>query len=419
MTVETVSQTGPLAFDPTPAEAISAALEQWVGGMAASVRGAEYIVDTPMCPDSFWPLPAGSKSKAPKQMLPNEDRESYLARRQVATYTLGSVVRYGLQLGLPPEVAVQGIFTIGGRMSMYAEQMVALIKSRGHGHRVIERTRERCTVEVRRSGTSEWLSFTFTFEDAVTAGYVPDQGPNVGPHGNWPDGKPKKSPGNEKYLTDPATMLYARASSIACRTEFPDVLRGLVTAEEMQDEQRAPVEVHAEVVDRPARPSAASILAAPTPAPEPQPEPAAPVVGLPREIDLQAGATLLGSDAPAPAVEVQRYVLPVSKGQLDALKVRFDELGLGGRAAVARSSRMRVLSEIVSREIADPRDLTNDEGRLCVDSLAGEAGVRLVGDLFAVTAPAAPAVDEPAADPYADYDPSLELDGAEAAAEGR
>jgi len=367
----------PAVFAPTPSEAVHAALEQWVGGMAASVRGAEYIVDTPMCPDAFWPLPAGvTSSKAPKQPIGSEDRDSYLARRQVAAYTLGAVVRYGLQLGLPPEVAVQGIFTIGGRMSMYAEQMVALLKSQGHGHRIVERSRERCIVEVCRRGTDEWRRFEFTFEDAVQAGYVPDQGPNAGDHGKWPDGNAKKSPGNAKYVTDPAAMLYARASSIACRTEFPDVLRGLVTYEEVQDEQRVTVTAaDAPTAPAPARTTAAAILA--------RTERDTPVEAAP-EVDLQAGATLAGSDATSATSEalaepeVKRMVLPVSKGRLELIKSLLEAQGLGGRAAAVRADRMRVISHIVGRTIGDPRELTADEGSLVADNLVGEAGRALI-----------------------------------------
>lgn len=375
------------AFAPTPTEAVTTALEQWVGGMAASVRGAEFIVDTPMCPDAFWPLPANTKSKTPKQMLPQEDRESYLARRKVAAYTLGAVVRYGLQLGLPPEVAVQGIFTIGGRMSMYAEQMVALIKSKGHGHRVIERTRGRCTVEVRRAGSQEWVSFTFTFEDAVAAGYVPHQGPNENP-GVWADsGKPKESGGNAKYLTDPAAMLYARASSIACRTEFPDVLRGLVSYEEVLDERRAePVAV--EVVDvQPTRATAAAVLAAAAPAPAPVAQP----------------APALAAEPQPPAAEpVERYILPISKGKLDLIKEAFERLGYGGRAAAVRDQRMAVLSSILARTITDPRELTADEGTLVLDNLAGEAGTRVVAAALGLDVPAPAPVDEAPAETLAD-----------------
>lgn len=395
MTEITVRGDGPSAFAPTPPEAIHAALEQWVGGMAASVRGAEYMVDTPMCPDSFWPLPAGTKSKAPKQMLPNEDRESFMARRQVATYTLGAVVRYGLQLGLPPEVAVQGIFTVGGRMSMYAEQMVALVKSRGHGHRVVERTRERCTIEVRRQGETEWVQFTYTIDDAIAAGHVPGKGPNAN-LGTWPDGKPKTG-GNEKYLSDPAAMLYARVSSIGCRTEFPDVLRGLVSYEEVQDERRAePVEV---TVEPAARVTAASILAGSGSTGQPGAKAAAQVIA--------EAAAPTEVDAP-PEPEVTRAVLPASATILEVIRALFEVHGIAGRSNKDKANRLAVFSAALGREITAPPELTDDEARMVRDNLMGESGKRLVAEALGREYP-------PAEDQDPTTDPSWGTDGGEPA----
>ena len=365
------------ALAPTPSEAVNAAIEQWVSGLASSVRGAEYIIDTPMCPDSFWPLPPGAKSKAPKQMLPNEERESYLARRQVAAYTLGAVVRYGLQLGLPPEVAVQGIFTIGGRMAMYAEQMVALIKSRGHGHRVVERTAERCIVEVRRFGDQEWKAFEFTFAEAIQAGYVPRQGPNPADPGKWPDGNPKSGGGNEKYLTLPATMLYNRASSIACRTEFPDVLRGLISYEEMQDEVAStPVTITVEEAAPSAKVTAAEILARPRPAtPSPSPVPEAPT-----EQPAVIAPTVL-----APAEPQPEWPAPITEMLWRGINDELRELGVNGDGS--RQRRLAIVMHLIGRTVLRGSEMTLEEGRLVYDTLRGGHGPQLLADVFGETAP--------------------------------
>lgn len=370
--LERREQRGAVAIVPTPAEAVSAAIEQWVGGLAASVRGAEFIVDTPLCPDSLWPLPPGTQlskvpGKNPKVQLPGEDRESFLARRQVAAYSLGGIVRYGLQLGIPPEVATQGLFPIGGRISMYADQMVALVKSHGHRHRIVQRTAEVCTIEVQRMG-EEPQQFTYTIDDAIMNGYVPGKGPNA-KLGNWPDGKPKTG-GNDKYLTDPAGMLEARCNSTGLTAVFPDVLRGLVSVEAMRDEQR--VTVTAEEYQTPARMSAAALLARAADRPPvdhfegtsaaggPDPDPVVPQVRT-------------SSDVP-PEPEVTRYVLPVSKGRLDVIKAAFEAIGIGGRALADRDARRAVLSAIVDRPIEDPREMTADEGALVQDNLTGDAG---------------------------------------------
>jgi hypothetical protein len=406
-------QQGALSFVPTSPEQITAALEQWVGGMASAVRGAEYIVDTPMCPDSFWPTPPNTKTNAPKQLLPGETREAYLERRQVATRTLGAVVRYGLQLGLAPEVAVQGIFTVGGRMSMYAEQMVALIKSHGHGHRVVERTAQRCVIEVCRKGADRWIQFEFTIEQAIDAGYVPGKGPNANP-GTWPDGKPKKGGGNQKYITDPAAMLYARASSIGCRTEFPDVLRGLVTYEEMQDEQRQLVDITAHVdVSTPAeRPTKAAIIAA------------ANGVQAAGNMPENIPADVTPTPVAAPEPEVTRAVLPISDQQMRMLGAVMAQLGVTGTGM--RERRLTIASSIVDRPLSSSKELTQDEASTVIDTLVSilndPEGPRRLQELEACDpAPAQDAASVVLDDD--DYDPTIEagygdMDGAEAAAEG-
>lgn len=241
MTIETTTVSQLAQHDPgvlTPIPAVNVALFEWVAGMEAAMKAANYLVDTPAVPDSFWPLPPDKKvwdipGKNPKLRLPGESEESFQARRTIAVQTTGSVARYGIQIGLSPEVSLNGIFVIGGRYSMYAEQMVALVKDRGHGHRVVERTAERCVVEVARLGENAWQRFEFTIEQAINAGYVKGKGPNAGKNDYGKD----KTGGNDKYNTDPAGMLYARASSIACKTVFPDVLRGMVSREELQDER--------------------------------------------------------------------------------------------------------------------------------------------------------------------------------------
>jgi predicted Fe-S protein YdhL (DUF1289 family) len=113
-----------------------------------------------------------------------------------------------------------------------AEQMRALVLSKGHHFRTVERTAERCIVEVKRLGTpGEPVRYEFTIEQAVRAGYVKGKGPNSNTKG-----------GNDKYNSDPATMLYARATGIACKSEFPDVIRGMAVAEIADDE---PVDITA------------------------------------------------------------------------------------------------------------------------------------------------------------------------------
>ena len=236
-------------------------------------------------------------------------------------------------------------------------------------------------------------------------------------------------------------MLVARATTIACRLEFPDVIRGMAAAELADDERPESVTVHAEVIEpqRAPRTTAAAVLAASQSAEDRarefaeqtprdqewlrQHDPAYAQMPAPAADQTAAAAPL----APEPEPEEQRYVLPVSKPQLDSIKARLEDLGLGGRAAAARASRMQVLSHLVGREIDDPRALTGSEAKACLAGLAGDAGVEVCYQLgiFARPEPA-PAPVEVAVE-HADaagYDPTAEpegwgTDGVGAEAEGR
>lgn len=346
MTIETTSGAGQLAqIDPTPSQVVNQSLFDWVAGMKAAMEAADFLVDTPAVPDSFWPLPAGMQvskipGKNPKLRLPNEDEQSYQTRRRIAVQTAGYVVRYGLGLNLHPEQALRDIFVIGGRPAMYSEGMVSLIKARGHKHRVVIREADRCVVEVKHRDETEWEAFEFTLEDAIRAGYVPGQGPNKG----------KDWGGNQKYLTDPKTMLQARASSIACKTKFPDELRGTVTKEEIEDEQRTTIEGTVEDIPAPPKISAAAILAKSSKAPA-EPEP----------VDERAAAPSTPPAASAPAPKGPEKIRPAQVARISAAFDRLNVTDSGERIAIAAATAGRVI------ELAT--DLTASEGTAVVDQL--------------------------------------------------
>lgn len=408
MTLDTVHRnqlaTTNQAAVPTPSDAVTAAVHAWVSGLDVAMQGADYIVDTPACPDSFWPLPADVKvwnipGKNPKLRLPNEDQESFLIRRRIAAQTVGFVVRYGLGLGLAPEVALNGIFVIGGRPSMYAEQMVALVKSQGHGHQVIERTAERCTVQVKHRDETDWQEFTFTFQDAIDAGYVKGMGPNEGMN-EW--NKPKTG-GNEKYTTNPKAMLYARVSSIACKTVFPDVLRGMVTYEEVQDERSREPQEETPVRVTAAPTTAAAIRARIAPA-ESVSQSAAETAAVVRDLVADVDGAL--PDVLGPE--------PLAPRTWDQINRTFVDLGVVGDGQ--KAMRLTVISHILGRPIGRGSEMTADEGHVVLDNLSFE-----VVQLALQPPPATPAEGE--YDSTEDQDPTMRpgwgqhADGADAGGE--
>lgn len=128
----------------------------------------------------------------------------------------------GSELGFSPIASLQNIATINGKPSIYGDAMLALVKNSPLCEDVIETLIKAekqedsgavCTVK--RKGM-EPVTVTFTVGDAIRAGLWKKAGP---------------------WTMYPKRMLQMRARSFALRDAFPDVLRGLVATEEIEDYQ--------------------------------------------------------------------------------------------------------------------------------------------------------------------------------------
>ncbi len=128
-------------------------------------------------------------------------------------------VQHGAELGLGPMQSVQSIAVINGRPSIWGDAAIALAK----GSAVCEYISERiegdgdsmtAICEAKRRTDPTATVSTFSVADAKKAGLWGKAGP-------W-----------QQY---PKRMLQLRARGFALRDAFPDILRGLVTAEEAQD----------------------------------------------------------------------------------------------------------------------------------------------------------------------------------------
>lgn len=123
-------------------------------------------------------------------------------------------VQWGMELGLQPMQAMQNIAVINGRPSLWGDAVIALVKGSAACEYVVEETSDDAAVcRVKRHGEPE-QSRTFTKADALKAGLLNKQGP---------------------WTQYPKRMLQMRARSWALRDVFPDVLRGMPIAEELQD----------------------------------------------------------------------------------------------------------------------------------------------------------------------------------------
>jgi hypothetical protein len=128
-------------------------------------------------------------------------------------------VQWGYEIGLAPMQALQNIAVINGKPSVYGDAALALVQASPLCEGIDEHIENEGTPNpvavciARRKGRMPVVA-RFSVEDAKRAGLWGKQGP-------W-----------QAY---PKRMLQMRARGFALRDAFPDVLKGLITAEEAQD----------------------------------------------------------------------------------------------------------------------------------------------------------------------------------------
>lgn len=128
-------------------------------------------------------------------------------------------VQWGYELGLAPMQALQNIAVINGKPSVYGDAMMALVQASPVCDGIDEHIENEGTPNpvavcvAKRKGRNPVIA-RFSVEDAKRAGLWGKAGP-------W-----------QAY---PKRMLQMRARGFALRDAFPDVLKGLITAEEAQD----------------------------------------------------------------------------------------------------------------------------------------------------------------------------------------
>jgi hypothetical protein len=141
----------------------------------------------------------------------------------------------GGELGLSPLTSVQNTAVINGRPSVFGQIPLALCRASGLVEE-FEETMEfdsdgKCigaTCRTKRRGDTKSISRTFTEKDAQRAGLM----------------------GRDTYKQFPQRMLPARARGYCLGDAYPDVLKGVMTVEEVQDLPEVK-KVNAVVVDTP------------------------------------------------------------------------------------------------------------------------------------------------------------------------
>ena len=123
------------------------------------------------------------------------------------------ILQTGLEMGIPPTVALRNIGSFKGKTTISSQLMLGLAKAAGYVEEITENTAKAASITIQKQGRKPY-TVTFTWDDAVRAGY-PDR--------------------NALYKTIPATMLLSRAIGLAVRYGAPEVGAGLYTNEEAMD----------------------------------------------------------------------------------------------------------------------------------------------------------------------------------------
>ncbi|MGB0680925.1 MAG: hypothetical protein ACPGUV_14850, partial [Polyangiales bacterium] len=129
----------------------------------------------------------------------------------------------GLELGLPPMTAINGMHVVDGKVGLNYDLIVGLL--RRHGYRVewLETTAELARVQLTHSDGSS-MNFSYSKEDAITARL-------------W--GRTTRHGQPTPWVLHPATMLRARCISNAARAFAGDVLAGVYSLDEIDEIRRA------------------------------------------------------------------------------------------------------------------------------------------------------------------------------------
>lgn len=123
-------------------------------------------------------------------------------------------MQWGSELGLKPLQSLQNLAVINGRPALWGDAVIALVLASPVCEYVTEDDDGKTAYcRVKRKGAPEQVR-SFSTDDAVKAGLAGKQGP---------------------WTQYPKRMRQMRARAFALRDVFPDVLRGMPVAEELQD----------------------------------------------------------------------------------------------------------------------------------------------------------------------------------------
>lgn len=288
-------------------------VDGWIGAMEPVARLAESIAHTEFVPSGLRGKPAA----------------------------ITAAILYGREIGLGPIQSLQSVDVIEGRPAISAEMARALALAAGHEIHVEESTTQRCVVRGRRANSREWVSVTWTMDDAKRAGLD----------------------GRKNWRMHPRRMLQARATAELCHLLFADAIGGMpFTLEEVVDDSDAAGQV-GEGAAKPARRTARRSTPVRDRAED---KPSGHDAGAP-PLPGDEETTDVAKAADEPDVvdgQAEEGEPAITDAQIRKLNATLRELGVE-----ARNRRLEVTTTLVGRPIGSSKDLTKAEAGTLLDTL--------------------------------------------------
>ena len=164
----------------------------------------------PLRPQNFGELVEFAKMAARSTLVPRD----YLGKPE----NILLAIQMGSEIGLAPMQSLQNISVINGRPAVWGDAMLGLCRQSPVCKDVVERFegegKTLTAICIAKRAGAEPIERRFSMDDAERAGLASKAG-------TW-----------QQY---PKRMLQMRARGFALRDAFPDVLRGLISAEEAED----------------------------------------------------------------------------------------------------------------------------------------------------------------------------------------
>ena len=164
----------------------------------------------PLRPQNFGELVEFAKMAARSTLVPRD----YLGKPE----NILLAIQMGSEIGLAPMQSLQNISVINGRPTLWGDAMLGLCRQSPVCKDVVERFegegKTLTAICIAKRAGAEPIERRFSMDDADRAGLASKPG-------TW-----------QQY---PKRMLQMRARGFALRDAFPDVLRGLISAEEAED----------------------------------------------------------------------------------------------------------------------------------------------------------------------------------------